>query len=58
MFIGMQYIFLSNIKAANEYLDAAFSMCQTDPLLLNECGVVAFYNERSAVLICPQAVEE
>lgn len=45
MFIGMQYLLLSNIKAASEYLDAAYAMCQTDPLLLNERGVTAFYNE-------------
>lgn len=48
MFVGMQYILLSNIKAADEYLDAAYSMCQTDPLLLNEKGVAAYYNERYA----------
>lgn len=46
MFIGMQYILLSNIKAANEYLDTAFTMCQVDPLLLNERGVAAFYDEK------------
>lgn len=46
MFIGMQYTLLSNIKAADEYLNAAFAMCKTDPLLLNERGVAAYYNER------------
>lgn len=51
MFIGMQYILLSNIKAAEEYLDMAYSLCQTDPLLLNEKGVAAYYNERYAEAI-------
>lgn len=48
MFIGMQYLLLSNVKAADEYLDAAYSMCQSDPLLLNERGVSAYYSGRSS----------
>lgn len=43
MFIGMQYLQLSNIKAAHEYLDASYAICQTDPLILNEMGVVNYY---------------
>jgi anaphase-promoting complex subunit 6 len=45
MFIGMQYLLLSNIKAAHEYLDASYAICQTDPLILNEMGVVNYYME-------------
>ena len=46
MSIGMQYLLLANVRAADEYLDAAYSMCQTDPLLLNERGVAAYFNEK------------
>ena len=58
MFIGMQYLLLSNIKAADEYLDAAWTMCQTDPLLLNERGVAAYYNEQyeQAVILLTSAL--
>lgn len=46
MFIGMQYLQLSNIKAAYEYLEASYAICQTDPLILNEMGVVNYYEEK------------
>lgn len=59
LFIGMQYIILSNIKAADEYLDTAYLICQSDPLLLNEMGVAAFYNEkyRDAVGLFTRALQ-
>lgn len=43
MFVGMEHITLSNHELAEEALNAAHSMCQSDPLLINERGVMAFY---------------
>lgn len=42
MFIGMEHIVLSNHPLADEALYAANSMCDGDPLLANERGVMAF----------------
>jgi hypothetical protein len=42
MFVGMEHIMLSNYTLADEALNAAYSMCSDDPLLLNERGVMAF----------------
>lgn len=38
----MQHLQLNNVVLADEYLNTAYDMCQTDPLLLNELGVVCF----------------
>jgi anaphase-promoting complex subunit 6 len=42
MFVGMENIMLSNHVLADEALNAAHSMCDGDPLLVNERGVMAF----------------
>lgn len=42
MFVGMEHITLSNHDMAEEALNAANSMCDGDPLLFNERGVMAF----------------
>jgi anaphase-promoting complex subunit 6 len=42
MFVGMEHIVLSNLTLADEALHAAQSMCDGDPLLMNERGVMAF----------------
>jgi anaphase-promoting complex subunit 6 len=42
MFVGMEHILLSNYKLADEALDAAYSMCDGDPLLINERAVMAY----------------
>lgn len=42
MFVGMEHITLSNYPMADEALNAAYSMCDGDPLLMNERGVMAF----------------
>ena len=42
MFVGMEHIILSNLSLADEALYAAHSMCDGDPLLANERGVMAF----------------
>lgn len=42
MFVGMEHIMLSNYDMADEALNAADKMCDGDPLLYNERGVMAF----------------
>ncbi|KAF6754373.1 cell division control protein 16 [Ephemerocybe angulata] len=42
LFIGMEQIMLSNFRLADEALGAAAALCQNDPLLCNERGVMAF----------------
>ncbi|KAF9007618.1 TPR-like protein [Cyathus striatus] len=42
MFVGMEHIMLSNFPLADEALNAAHTMCDGDPLLINERGVMAF----------------
>ncbi|KAI0767907.1 TPR-like protein [Irpex lacteus] len=42
LFIGMEHIVLSNLPLADEALFAAQTMCDSDPLLANEQGVMAF----------------
>lgn len=42
MFVGMEHIMLSNYALADEALNAAYSMCDGDPLLMNERGVMAY----------------
>lgn len=42
MFVGMEHILLSNYRLADEALGAAYSMCDGDPLLINERAVMAF----------------
>ena len=42
MFISMEHIVLSNYPLADEALNAANAMCDGDPLLLNERGVMAY----------------
>lgn len=45
LFLGMQHLQLNNITLADEYLQTAYQLCKTDPLLLNELGVVFFHND-------------
>lgn len=46
LFLGMQNLQLNNMPLAREYLEAAHGFCRSDPLLLNELGVVAYHDER------------
>ncbi|KAF1969790.1 TPR-like protein [Bimuria novae-zelandiae CBS 107.79] len=48
LFLGMQNLQLNNMSTAHDYLDTAYSLCSTDPLLLNEMGAV-FYHEDQLV---------
>lgn len=47
LYIGMEYLRLSNLPLAGEYFNAAFKICDSDPLLLNEMGVLAYHTEKS-----------
>lgn len=42
MFVGMEHIMLSNNAMADEALNASNQICDGDPLLVNERGVMAF----------------
>ncbi|CCG81893.1 Anaphase-promoting complex subunit cut9 [Taphrina deformans PYCC 5710] len=46
LFLGMQHLQLNNIILADEYLNTSYNMCKTDPLLLNELGVVCFHKQQ------------
>ena len=48
LFLGMQNLQLNNMNLANEYLQAANQLCRTDPLLLNEMGVVLYHLDHLA----------
>lgn len=49
LFLGMQHLHLSNLTLAEEYLSASHSICKTDPLLLNEMGVVFYHKSELKV---------
>jgi len=42
LFLGMQNLSLGNTVLAREYFNAAYAMCETDPLLLNDLGVTNY----------------
>ena len=42
LFLGMQEIALGNLTIAREYLTTAWNLCNRDPLLINEIGVVSY----------------
>ncbi|KAK9454561.1 hypothetical protein V1511DRAFT_502329 [Dipodascopsis uninucleata] len=46
LFLGMQHLQLHNFTLAEEYLDASYSICKNDPLLLNEMGVVLYHKNQ------------
>ena len=43
VFLGMQNNAMNNMTAAEEFLKTAHGLCKTDPLLLNEMGVVKYH---------------
>ena len=45
LFLGMQNLQLNNMKLARQHLIAAHELCSTDPLLLNELGVVSYHQD-------------
>ncbi|KAI9779806.1 MAG: anaphase promoting complex subunit cdc16, partial [Candelina submexicana] len=52
LFLGMQNLQLNNMTLADEYLKTAYNLCNTDPLLLNELGVVFYHQDH-----LPQSIE-
>lgn len=42
LYLGMQYNRMDDLSLAEEYFMMAYDMCPTDPLLLNELGVIYF----------------
>jgi anaphase-promoting complex subunit 6 len=59
LFLGMQNHMLNNMTLADEFLKTAYGLCNTDPLLLNEMGVVFYHQEKleDAVKIFSKALE-
>jgi anaphase-promoting complex subunit 6 len=55
----MQNLQLGNLRLAREYLKCAWDLCQSDPLLLNELGVVYYHedNVEDAVRVFKQALD-
>lgn len=43
LFLGMQYLQMSNLALSEEYLLSSYSICSSDPLLLNEMGVIYYH---------------
>ncbi|ODV58571.1 anaphase promoting complex subunit CDC16 [Ascoidea rubescens DSM 1968] len=43
LFLGMQYLQMNNLTLAEEYLTTSYQICNTDPLLLNEMGVIYYH---------------
>ncbi|KAL5628713.1 hypothetical protein BROUX41_002104 [Berkeleyomyces rouxiae] len=46
LFLGMQNHALNNMAVAEEFLKTAYGLCKTDPLLLNEMGVVKYHQDQ------------
>ncbi len=46
LFLGMQNLQLNHVTLADEYLKTAYALCKTDPLLLNEMGVVFYHQDQ------------
>ncbi|KAL7805087.1 cell division control protein 16 [Trichoderma aethiopicum] len=46
IFLGMQNHALNNMTIAEEFLKTAYGLCKTDPLLLNEMGIVKYHQDR------------
>ncbi|KAK9426500.1 putative Anaphase control protein cut9 [Seiridium unicorne] len=59
VFLGMQNHALNNMTLADEFLKTAYGLCKTDPLLLNEMGVVYYHQDRplDAVKLFIRALE-
>lgn len=46
VFLGMQHHAMNNMTVAEEFLNTAYELCDTDPLLLNEMGIVYYHQNR------------
>ncbi|KAJ3312034.1 anaphase promoting complex subunit cdc16 [Boothiomyces sp. JEL0838] len=47
MYIGMEHYQLENYALAQDFFNLAHEKCHTDPLLLNEMGVLEYTNEQN-----------
>ncbi|CAY68030.1 Subunit of the anaphase-promoting complex/cyclosome (APC/C) [Komagataella phaffii GS115] len=43
LFLGMQYLQMNNLTLAYEYLSNSMLICDRDPLLLNELGIIYYH---------------
>lgn len=43
LFLGMQHLQMNNLNLSEEYLIVSSQICNSDPLVLNELGVINFY---------------
>ncbi|KAK6197300.1 hypothetical protein LQW54_010762 [Pestalotiopsis sp. IQ-011] len=59
VFLGMQNHALNNMTLADEFLKTAYGLCKSDPLLLNEMGVVYYHQDRplDAIKLFVRALE-
>lgn len=46
LFLGMQNHMLNNMTLADEFLKTAYELCESDPLLLNEMGIVLYHQDK------------
>lgn len=46
IFLGMQNHALNNMTIAEEFLKTAYGLCKSDPLLLNEMGIVKYHQDK------------
>ncbi|KAG7661763.1 CDC16 [[Candida] subhashii] len=46
LFLGMQHLQMNNLNLSEEYLLASYHICNSDPLLLNELGVINFHKNQ------------
>lgn len=46
VFLGMQHHAMNNMTVAEEFFNSAYELCKTDPLLLNEMGIVYYHQNR------------
>lgn len=46
VFLGMQNHALNNMTLSEEFLKTAYGLCKTDPLLLNEMGIVKYHQDK------------
>ncbi|KAF8339828.1 uncharacterized protein EI90DRAFT_3037909 [Cantharellus anzutake] len=59
LYIGMEHLRMMNLPLAQEYLEGAYDLCDSDPLLLNEMGVLASHQNQTqrAVEMFEKALE-
>ena len=51
LFIGMQHLQANNLLSADEYLSTSFQLCEGDPLVYNELGVMYYQKSKYASAI-------